>query len=92
MNRIIIIIIFFSLTSIIIFAKFSHGRLIYTARVESRSFEDIVKEFLEKALVKVEQEKFSYYDFQVLMFLTNKIEEIKKQQKLSPVYWYSRQG
>jgi len=92
MNRIIVIIVFFSLINIIILAKFSHGRLIYTARVESRSFEDIVKEFLEKALVKVEQEKFSYYDFQVLMFLTNKIEEIKKQQKLSPVYWYSRQG
>ena len=89
MNRIII---FFSLINIIILGKFSHGRLIYTARVESRSFEEIVKEFLEKALVKIEQEKFSYYDFQTLMFFTKKIEEIKKQKKISPVYWYSRQG
>ena len=79
MNRIII---FFSLINIIILGKFSHGRLIYTARVESRSFEEIVKEFLEKALVKIEQEKFSYYDFQTLMFFTKKIEEIKKQKNL----------
>jgi menaquinone-dependent protoporphyrinogen IX oxidase len=88
MNRII----FFSLLNIIIVGKFSYGRLIYTARVERKSFEEIVTQFLEKALVKIEQEKFSDQDFYALMFFTNKMDEIKKQQNISPVYWYSRQG
>ena len=74
------------------FGTFSYGRLIYTARVASKSLEEIVKEFLEKAIVKIEQEKFSDLDFHALMFYTNKMEEIKQQQKISPVYWYSRQG
>jgi hypothetical protein len=88
MNRII----FFSLINIIILGKFSYARLIYKARIEGQSFQEMYMDVLEKALVKIEQEKFSDQDFETLIFFTNKMDEIKRQYIRSPVYWYSRQG
>jgi len=88
MNRIIL----FSLISIIVLGKFSHARSIYKTRIEGKSFQEIYMEFLENALVKIGQEKFSDHDFQTLIFFTNKMNEIKRQYIASPVYWYSRQG
>jgi F0F1-type ATP synthase membrane subunit a len=80
------------LLNLIYLAKFSYARLIYTKRPkENKSFQEMYMDFLNDAVIKIEQEKFSENDFRTLMFLSSKFEEQKRHENF-PVYWYSRQG
>ena len=73
-------------------AKFTDARLIYMKRPkEIKSLEDSMELFLNNALIKIQNEKFSESDFRTLMFLSSKLEEQKRHNNF-PVYWYSRQG
>ena len=81
------------LVNLIFIAKFSYARLIYIKKPkENKSFEDDIEQFLNSALIKIEQEKFSEHDFRTLLSLSNKIYNQKRHEKNFPVYWYSRQG
>jgi hypothetical protein len=88
--KIILVILF----SIAIGSKLSYSRLIYTARLkEAKSLEENFSDLLDMALIKIEQNKFSEHDFRTLMFLTNKLDKLRREKKDDlTVYWYSRQG